>query len=48
MIPSLLESVLIDYQRNVEPAKEAEVLNVMANIITKLGVILLNIELYDR
>lgn len=37
MIPPLLEAVLVDYSRNVEPAKEAEVLNVMANIITKLG-----------
>jgi exportin-1 len=37
MIPPLLEAVLIDYSRNVEPAKEAEVLNVMANIITRLG-----------
>jgi exportin-1 len=38
MIPSLLEAVLLDYQRNVEPAKESEVLNVMSNIITRLGV----------
>ena len=37
MIPQFLEGVLVDYQRNVEPAKEAEVLNVMANIITRLG-----------
>jgi exportin-1 len=37
MIPPLLEAVLIDYSRNVEPAKEAEVLNVMASIITRLG-----------
>jgi exportin-1 len=35
MIPPLLESVLIDYSQNVEPAKEAEVLNVMSNIITR-------------
>ncbi|KAJ3257200.1 Karyopherin transporter [Boothiomyces macroporosus] len=37
MIPALLEAVLVDYSRNVEPAKEPEVLNVMANIVTKLG-----------
>jgi exportin-1 len=36
MIPPLLEAVLVDYSQNVEPAKEAEVLNVMANIISKL------------
>lgn len=39
MIPPLLEAVLNDYTNNVEPAKEAEVLNVMSNIITRLGVI---------
>ncbi|KAJ3269891.1 Karyopherin transporter [Terramyces sp. JEL0728] len=37
IIPSLLEAVLVDYSRNVEPSKEPEVLNVMANIVTKLG-----------
>jgi exportin-1 len=35
MIPPLLEAVLVDYSQNVEPAKEAEVLVVMANIITR-------------
>jgi exportin-1 len=38
MIPPLLEAVLTDYARNVEPAKEAEVLNVMSNIIARMGV----------
>jgi exportin-1 len=37
MIPPLLDAVLADYTSNVEPAKESEVLNVMANIITRLG-----------
>ncbi|KAI8901081.1 CRM1 C terminal-domain-containing protein [Globomyces pollinis-pini] len=37
MIPTLLMAVLVDYSANVEPAKEAEVLNVMANIVTRLG-----------
>ncbi|KAI9090074.1 CRM1 C terminal-domain-containing protein [Phlyctochytrium arcticum] len=37
MIPPLLETVLGDYARNVEPAKDAFVLNVMASIIKKLG-----------
>ena len=37
MIPSLLESILGDYSRNVEPAKDSEVLNVIANIIARLG-----------
>jgi exportin-1 len=42
MIPPLFDAVLHDYTTNVEPAKESEVLNVMANIITRLGVILSN------
>ncbi|KAI8910419.1 CRM1 C terminal-domain-containing protein [Gorgonomyces haynaldii] len=37
MIPPLLEAILGDYASNVEPAKESEVLNVMANVISKLG-----------
>ncbi len=36
MIPPLLDAVLSDYQSNVEPAKEAEVLNLMAKIVTKM------------
>ena len=38
MIPPLLETVLGDYARNVEPAKDAEVLNTMASIVARLGV----------
>ncbi|KAJ3194094.1 Karyopherin transporter [Irineochytrium annulatum] len=37
MMPPLLESVLGDYARNVEQARDAEVLNLMAGIITRLG-----------
>ncbi|KAJ3044255.1 Karyopherin transporter [Rhizophlyctis rosea] len=37
MIPPLLETVLGDYARNVEPAKDAEVLNTMASIVARLG-----------
>ncbi|KAI8617559.1 armadillo-type protein, partial [Chytriomyces sp. MP71] len=37
MLPPLLEAVLLDYQRNVEQAREAEVLNLMAGIITRFG-----------
>ncbi|KAL2919489.1 Karyopherin transporter [Polyrhizophydium stewartii] len=40
MIPQLLETVLGDYARGVEPAKDSEVLNVMANIITRLGALM--------
>ncbi|KAI9734835.1 MAG: Karyopherin transporter [Cirrosporium novae-zelandiae] len=36
MVPSLLEAVLVDYNRNVPDAREAEVLNVMTTIISKL------------
>lgn len=38
MVPPLLEAVLIDYNRNVPDAREAEVLNVMTTIIHKLHV----------
>jgi exportin-1 len=38
LVPGLLEAVLSDYQRNVPDAREAEVLNVMTTIITKLHV----------
>ena len=38
VIPGVLEAVLGDYQQNVEPAREPEVLSVMSAIVTKLGV----------
>ncbi len=38
LIPGLLEAVLVDYQRNVPPARDAEVLNLMATIVGVLGV----------
>lgn len=38
-IPPLLSTVLDDYSRNVPQAREAEVLNTMATIISKLEVI---------
>ena len=38
MVPPLLDSVLVDYNRNVPAARDAEVLNVMATIIGRLGV----------
>lgn len=38
MVPPLLEAVLVDYNRNVPNAREAEVLNVMTTIIHKLHV----------
>jgi exportin-1 len=38
MVPPLLEAVLLDYNRNVPDAREAEVLNVMTTIIHKLHV----------
>ncbi|KAF8935515.1 CRM1 C terminal-domain-containing protein [Dissophora ornata] len=40
VIPGVLEAVLGDYQRNVEPAREPEVLSVMSTIVTKLGPLL--------
>lgn len=38
MVPPLLDSVLVDYNRNVPGAREAEVLRAMSTIITKLSV----------
>ena len=38
LIPGLLEAVLSDYRNNVPDAREAEVLNVMTTIVTKLHV----------
>lgn len=37
LIPSLLEAILGDYARNVPAARDAEVLNVVATITTRLG-----------
>ena len=37
LIPPLLESVLGDYQRNVESARDAEVLGLISTIFIKLG-----------
>ena len=38
VVPALLDAVLVDYNRNVPDARDAEVLNVMSTIITKLHV----------
>lgn len=38
LIPPLLEAILIDYRENVEDARDAEVLKVVATISTRLGV----------
>ena len=38
LVPGLLEAVLSDYRNNVPDAREAEVLNVMTTVITKLHV----------
>jgi exportin-1 len=38
MIPPLLDAVLGDYARNLEQARDAEVLNLMSSIVTRLGV----------
>lgn len=41
-IPPLLDAILGDYNRNVPTARDAEVLNVMATITSRLGVSLLH------
>jgi exportin-1 len=38
LIPGLLDAILGDYNRNVPAARDAEVLNVMATIVSRLGV----------
>ncbi len=38
MIPPLLDAVLVDYNRNVPDARDAEVLDVMTTVISKLNV----------
>jgi exportin-1 len=40
LIPGLLDAILGDYNRNVPAARDAEVLNVMATIISKLASLL--------
>lgn len=42
MVPQLLDSVLVDYNRNVPGARDAEVLKAMSVIITKLTVCILS------
>lgn len=37
-MPPLLDAILGDYNTNVPAARDAEVLNVMASIISRLGV----------
>lgn len=37
-IPPLLDAILGDYHRNVPAARDAEVLNTMATITSRLGV----------
>jgi hypothetical protein len=38
MVPPLLDAILLDYQRNVPDARDAEVLSVTTTIIHKLHV----------
>ncbi len=38
IVPPLLDAVLVDYNRNVADARDAEVLDVMTTIISKLNV----------
>ena len=40
LLPPLLEAVLGDYLQNIPPARDAEVLNVMATIVGRLGPLL--------
>ena len=50
-MPPLLDAILGDYNRNVPTARDAEVLNVMATIMGRLGVssiTILNVLLLNR
>jgi exportin-1 len=46
MVEPFLEAVLTDYNSNVDTARDAEVLNVIATIINKLQVIYIYIYIY--
>jgi exportin-1 len=46
-IPPLFDAILGDYTRNVPQARDAEVLNVVAAIVTRLGVSVILFPLYD-
>ena len=46
-MPPLLDAILGDYSRNVPSARDAEVLNVMATIIGRLGVRSLDVGKYS-
>lgn len=48
LIPGLLDAILGDYTRNVPAARDAEVLNVMAVIVSKLGVSPLPLDADER
>ena len=45
-MPPLLDAILGDYSTNVPAARDAEVLNVMATIISKLGVSISSVTHY--
>jgi len=38
IVPALLDAILVDYNRNVPNARDAEVLKAISTIINKLGV----------
>ena len=44
-MPPLLDAILGDYNRNVPASRDAEVLNVMATIVVRLGVRLFHTDL---
>ena len=48
MVPQLLDSVLVDYSRNVAGARDAEVLKAMTAMITKLSVCLDEGDCFDN
>jgi len=48
LMPALFEAILDDYNRNVAPARDAEVLNVMITIISRLEVLALCFVSEDR
>ncbi len=45
IVPALLDAVLVDYNRNVPDARDAEVLDVMTTVVTKLHVSLIPVDL---
>lgn len=48
MVGPFFEVVLADYRQGIDIAKDAEVLNVLATMVDKLGVSTYHLDMYIR